>query len=143
MFDWEDVVRANEIITDAGLACAHYVIFGGPDETYQTLEEGINNCLQLEKCVVFGYTGIRIYRGAPLFERAVAEGVVETSEELFEPTYYFSPEVEKEKMNEMIIHGWRRKRHLIFPPEKGRRISQSLKTMFNAKGLIWDQMCQR
>jgi len=143
MFDWPDVVRANEIITGAGLACAHFVIFGGPDETYQTLEEGIKNCLQLEKCVVFGYAGIRIYPDAPLFDHAVAEGIVRGDEKLFEPTYYFSPEVEKEKMNKMIIHGWRRKRHLVFPPEKGRMISQSLKTMFNAKGLIWDQMCPR
>ena len=49
----------------------------------------------------------------------------------------------EEIMNEMITHRWRRKRHLVFPPEKGRMISQSLKTMFNAKGLIWDQMCPR
>lgn len=143
MFDWSDVVRANEIITGAELACAHFVIFGGPDETYQTLEEGIENCLQLKKCVVFGYTGIRIYPGAPLFARAVAEGIIRGDKELFEPVYYFSPEIEQGKMNEMITHRWRRERHLVFPPEKGRMISQSLKTMFNAKGLIWDQMCHR
>ena len=143
MFDWADVVRANDCITGADLACAHFIIFGGPDETYRTLEEGINNCLQLEKCVVFGYTGIRIYRDTPLFERAVAEGLIGINEELFEPAHYISPHVEKEKVNEMIIRRWQRKRHLVFPPEKGRMLSQSLKTMFNAKGLIWDQMCPR
>jgi len=143
MFDWSDVIRANEIITNAGLACAHFIIFGGPDETYQTLEEGIENCLQLEKCIVFGYTGIRIYRDAPLFKRAVADGVIQENEALFEPVHYFSPHVEKEKMNEEIARRWSRKRHLVFPPGKGKMISQSLKTMFNAKGLIWDQLCQR
>ncbi len=143
MFDWSDVVRANGIVTNAGLACAHFIIFGGPGETYQTLEEGISNCLQLEKCAVFGYTCIRIYPGAPLFEQAVAEGVIQGNDRLFEPAYYFSPHVEKEKMNEMITRRWGRKKHLVFPPEKGRMISEALKTMFNAKGLIWDQLCQR
>ncbi len=143
MFDWSDVARSNKIVTDAELACAHFIIFGGPGETYQTLEEGINNCLQLEKCVVFGYTGIRIYPGAPLFKRAIAEGVIQENDALFEPVYYFSPEVEKEKMDTMITRGWGRKRHLVFPPEKGQMISDALKTMFNAKGLIWDQLCQR
>ena len=142
MFDWPDVIKANKIITDAELACAHFIIFGGPDETYQTLEEGIKNCVELEKCVVFGYTGIRIYPGAPLFDRALAEGLIQADTTLFEPMYYFSPEVEKEKMNKMIEQGWSRQRHLVFPPERGKMKAQALKTMFNAKGLIWDQMCR-
>lgn len=140
MFDWGDVVKANNIITHAGLACAHSVIFGGPDETYETLKEGIQNCQRLENCVVFGYAGIRIYSGALLMERALSEGVVEENTSLLEPVYYFSPAIEKQRMNEMICRGWSKNRCLVFPAAKGEMISQALKQMFNAKGLIWDKM---
>jgi len=140
MFNWEDVVRANGIVTDAGLACAHFIVFGGPDETYQTVEEGIQNCRQLQNCVVFGNTGIRIYYGTSIYKRAQSEGIVDKETSLLEPVYYFSPEVQKDRIDKMITKGWRKQRHLIFPPEKGKMISQVLKKTYNLKGLLWDQL---
>ncbi len=140
MFDWDGVVKANDVITNAGLACAHFVIFGGPDETYETLAEGIENCRRLEKCVVFGYAGIRIYPGTLLLERALSEGVFDGNTSLFEPFYYYSPAIEKQKMHEMICRGWGKDRRLIYPQAKGEMISQALKQMFNLKGLLWDNM---
>jgi radical SAM superfamily enzyme YgiQ (UPF0313 family) len=141
-FDWHDVVSADTIITDAGIACAHYVIFGGPDETCQTVEEGIRNCRQLSRSVVFGFTGVRIYPHSGLRKRAVAEGFIGPDTPLFEPVYYFSPSVEKEDLHQRICRGWNGNRRLVFPPEKGKLISQFLKINMNIKGLIWDQMCR-
>ena len=113
---------------------------GGPAETYQTLEEGIQNCRQLQNCVVFGYTGIRVYPGTSLCQRAQAEGIVDGDASLLEPVYYFSPEVQKDRIDEMIARGWQKDSRLIFPPEKGKMISQTLKKVCNAKGLLWDQI---
>ena len=140
MFNWEDVVQANDIVTHAGLACAHFVVFGGPDETYQTVEEGIENCLQLQNCVVFGNTGIRIYHGTPIYERAQSEGIVDKNTSLLELVHYFSPEVQKDRVDEMITRGWQKQRRLVFPPQKGKMISQAVKRMLNLKGLLWDQI---
>ena len=140
MFDWDGVVKANNIITDAGVACAHFVIFGGPDETYKTLEEGIENCRLLEKSVVFGYAGIRIYPGTLLMARAMSEGVVDENTSLFEPVYYYSPAIDKQRMHEMICQGWSKDRRLIYPQAKGERVSQAVKQMFNVKGLLWDKV---
>jgi len=140
MFDWDDVIEANKVITQADLACAHSVIFGGPDETYETLEEGIQNCKRLENCVVFGYAGVRIYPGTLLMEHALSEGIVEKNTSLLDPVYYYSPAIEKQAMHEMICRGWSKDRRLIYPPAKGEMISQVLKQMFNAKGLLWDKI---
>jgi len=140
MFNWEDVVQANDIVTQAGLACAHFVVFGGPNETYQTVEEGIQNCRQLQNCVVFGNTGIRIYYGTSIYERAKSEGILDKDASLLEPVHYFSPEVQKDRVDEMITRGWQKQRHLVFPPEKGKMISQTLKKIYNLKGLLWDQI---
>jgi radical SAM superfamily enzyme YgiQ (UPF0313 family) len=140
MFNWDDVVKANSIITNAGIPCAHSIIFGGPDETDETLIEGIENCQKLENCVVFGYAGVRIYPGALLMERALSEGIVEENSFLLEPIYYFSPAIDKQRMCEMICQGWKENKCLIFPAKKGKKISQALKRMCNAKGLLWDKM---
>lgn len=140
MFNWQDVVQANDIVTQADLACAHFVVFGGPDETYKTVEEGIENCRQLQNCVVFGNTGIRIYYGTSIYERAQSEGIVNKDTSLLEPVHYFSPNVQKGRVDEMITRDWQKQRHLIFPPEKGKMISQTLKKMYNLKGLLWDQI---
>ena len=140
MFDWNDVVNANNIVAQAGIACAHSVIFGGPDETYQTLEEGIENCRRLENCVIFGFGGVRIYPDSPLLERAVAEGVVEESTSLLDPVYYFSPEIDEDKMTDMICRGWSNDGRLLFPPAKAEMMSKAVKRMFNLKGLLWDKI---
>ena len=140
MFDWNDVVCANNIVIQADIACAHSVIFGGPDETYQTLEEGIENCRQLENCVVFGFGGVRIYPDSPLLKRALAEGVIEESTSLLEPFFYFSPEIEEKKMTDMICRGWNNDRRLLFPPAKAEMMSEIIKKMFNIKGLLWDKI---
>ena len=140
MFDWNDVVNANNIVTRAEVACAHSVIFGGPDETYQTLQEGIDNCRNLEGCVVFGFGGVRVYPGSPLLERAIAEGVIEENTSLLEPFYYFAPGIEEDKMSEMICRGWNGDRRLLFPPAKAEMMSNAIKKMFNFKGLLWDKI---
>ncbi len=140
MFNWEDVIQANDIVTNAGLACAHFVVFGGPDETYQTVEEGIRNCQQLRNCVVFGNTGIRIYYGTSIYERALRDGVIDKDTNLLETVHYFSPQVQKDKVDEMITKGWQKQRNLIFPPEKAKMINQVIKRMYNFKGLLWDQI---
>ncbi len=140
MFNWEDVVQANNAVTQAGLACAHFVVFGGPDETYQTVEEGIENCRQLQNCVVFGNTGIRIYYGTSIYERARSEGIVDKDTSLLELVHYFSPEVQKDRVDEMITRGWQKQRRLVFPPQKGKMISHAVKRMLNLKGLLWDQI---
>jgi radical SAM superfamily enzyme YgiQ (UPF0313 family) len=140
MFDWNDVVKANNIVTQADIACAHSVIFGGPDETYQTLEEGIKNCRKLENCVVFGFGGVRIYPDSPLLKRALAEDVIKENTSLLEPFYYFSPEIEEDKMTDMICRGWSNDRRLLFPPAKAEMMSKAIKKMFNIKGLLWDKI---
>jgi hypothetical protein len=77
-----------------------------------------------------------------LYERALAEGVVDPKASLLEAVYYISPQVRQKRVDEMITTGWRKNRRMIYPPEKGRMINQTLRNMCNTKGLLWDKMCQ-
>lgn len=138
-FRWPDVRHANDILVEARIACAHFIIFGGPDETESTVREGLDNIAQLDRCVVFGFSGIRIYPGTPLLERAISEGVIDSSTSLFKPVYYSSPKLDKSGMEKLLTESWSGRSDRVFPPEQGSRIVAKLRG-FGWKGLLWDRM---
>jgi radical SAM superfamily enzyme YgiQ (UPF0313 family) len=138
-FRWADVRRTNELLVQAKIACAHFVIFGGPGETAATLRAGLDNVSGLEHCVVFGFSGIRIYPDTPLHRRAVEERVVDQADSLFEPVYYVSPAVDKTWMECQIAQSWAGRQDRVFPPETGQRIVASLRAA-GWKGLLWERL---
>jgi len=140
-FGWAEVERTNQMCVEAGIACAHYVIFGGPEETPATVREGLDNTARLEHCVVFAFSGVRIYRGTPLHRRALTEHVLEPTDSLFEPVYYVSAAVDKAQMERQIAASWAGRRDRIFPPHEGQRAAAVLRA-FGWKGLLWDRIIQ-
>ena len=75
-FSFADALEVNRAFVAERLPCAHFVMFGGPGETADTVTEGLANLERLEHTVVFGYSGIRILPGTALHGRAIAEGVL-------------------------------------------------------------------
>jgi len=138
-FRWADVTQTNEMLVQAGIACAHFVIFGGPQETPATVREGLDDIAGLEHCVVFGFSGIRIYPGAPLHRRAIAEHLLQETDSLFEPVYYVSPAVDKAWLERQVVESWAGRQDRIFPPGRGQRAAAMLRA-FGWKGLLWERM---
>ncbi len=139
-FSWSTVVKANEICAKHKIACANFVMFGGPGETDDTLAEGLENCTQLKESIVFGFAGIRIYPGTGIHKRAIREGLVTEGTSLLEPVYYFSPEIDPDQIEKIIETAWTGHRNLMYPPAKSKVMLDLLKQSFNIKGLMWDQM---
>lgn len=138
-FTFAEVVEAHRNLCAHRIPCAHYVMFGGPGETPQTLEEGLENLGRLEDAVVFAFSGIRLYPGTPLHRRAVAEGVIPPGLSLLHPAYYFSPALATEAMNLRIEEAFRGRPTWIFPPPKAQEQARRLRAM-GFKGLLWDHL---
>jgi radical SAM superfamily enzyme YgiQ (UPF0313 family) len=138
-FRWEDVERTNQMLAQTGIACAHFVIFGGPGETPETVREGLDNIARLEHCVVFGFSGVRIYPATRLHQRAIAEHFLRETDSLFEPIYYVSSAVDKAWMEQQVTESWAGRRDRIFPPHEGQRAAAVLRS-FGWKGLLWERM---
>ncbi len=138
-FRWAEVEQTNRMLVQTQIACAHFVIFGGPQETPETVREGLDNIARLDYCVVFGFSGVRVYPRAPLQRRAVAEHLVQETDSLFEPVYYVSPLVDKAWMERQVSESWAGRRDRIFPPHEGQRAAAVLRA-FGWKGLLWDRM---
>lgn len=138
-FRWDDVRRASQMLAQAEVACAHFVIFGGPAETEATVRQGLDNLAGLEHCVVFGFSGIRIYPETSLHRRALAEGLVKEADTLFEPVYYVSPGVDKAWMDGHVTTAWAGRPDRVFPPAQGRRVVAALRAG-GWKGLLWERL---
>jgi radical SAM superfamily enzyme YgiQ (UPF0313 family) len=76
---------------DAGLPFANFMLFGGPTETWEDVEDTqkfLNDCAPAN--AVFATIGIRVFENTPLVATAIQEGQMAADRDLFEPTYYLS-----------------------------------------------------
>ena len=138
-FRMEDVYKTHELVRSFDVPSAHFIIFGGPGETPDTLKEGLDNLQKLEGAAIFGFSGIRILPNAPIQKRAINEGIIQKDDDLLEPVFYFSPNIERSYMEEEIKKAWTSEPIKIFP------VSNSLNSIddMHKAGLIgplWDKL---
>lgn len=91
---WEEIRRTSQWASDLGIFYAHFMIFGGLGETEETLNQTFERSRELGFTVFFPYLGMRIYPGTKLHEAAVAEGMIEPDDELIQPKYYVSRQID-------------------------------------------------
>ncbi len=117
-FRFREVVATNELFRKHDIATAHFFMAGGPGETPETLEEGIQNVLGLRQTVNFFFLGIRLIPHTPLMRRALEEGAWSGDEDLLEPAYYLSPRIDRQRMHQRLVEAFADKPHCVFPPDK-------------------------
>lgn len=138
-FVFDDVLRTDRLAREARLACAHFVMFGGPDEDPQTLREGLVNLERLGTCMVFAFAGIRILPGTTLHARAIAEGVITAGQALVEPTFYFSPKLQGMDLDKEIGTAFSGRLDRVYPCS---RIAEHLAMLHKMghTGPLWDAL---
>jgi radical SAM superfamily enzyme len=138
-FRFEDVIAFNRICIKTEIPTAHFIIFGGPDETLATVEEGLKNIQKLKKCVVFAFAGIRIHPNTGLYGRALREGLISKNNSLLKPVYYFSTNLDSQAMNTTIQKAFHGRRDRIFPPGEA-LVRMATMNRFGYRGLLWDKL---
>jgi anaerobic magnesium-protoporphyrin IX monomethyl ester cyclase len=106
-FTEEDVNRAAELISGSSIKALWCFLLGGPKEDEHTLAKtiGFVNRHLGKKDSAFITTGIRIYPGTGLHELAIGEGIVQESDDLLMPGFYFSPEITPQKARDTLQNG--------------------------------------
>jgi lipid biosynthesis B12-binding/radical SAM protein len=138
-FTYERVFAFNDACVDNEIPCCHYVIFGGPNENEATIVEALANFEKLKYCVVLGFSGIRIYPGTLIYQETLACGLIDAADPLLKPRYYISPQIPYERMNSMLVEGFRGRRDRIFPPDECSSKIAIVKN-FGFKGILWDRL---
>ncbi len=141
-FTMEDVFASHRLIRDSGIPCAHFITFGGPEETEQTVIEGLKNIEQLDGSVVFVFVGLRILPNTGIHACAVAEGLLGEEENLLTPKYYFSPHVEHDFIDKAVRQSFAGRIDRIYPCSG----FQGQMTMLHKMGHIgplWDLLLRK
>ena len=138
-FDFSEVVRTNDLFANAGIACAHYYMFGGPSETQKTVLQGIENIKGLQKAVSFMFMGIRILPGTILYDLAVKDKIITPQTDLLVPVYYLAPGLDKKWLETTLTEGFVHNRNCIFPPDKLESSLQFLHKM-GFTGSLWEML---
>jgi len=91
-FDFEDIRRVSEMASELKLRYTHFIIFGGPGETPETMEETLARAAALPKALYFATIGMRVYPGTPLWQVAIRrEPAGAAADHLLEPLFYLEP----------------------------------------------------
>jgi radical SAM superfamily enzyme YgiQ (UPF0313 family) len=101
-FTVADVRSASLLCRQRDVDFAHYMLFGGPGETRETVLESFALMDELQPTAVITMTGIRIYPGTSIYRTALAEGVITPSTDLLEPVFYISALV-REQLAELVV----------------------------------------
>ena len=89
-FDAEDLRRVSRLCHRHGIKFAHSLIFGGPGETAETIEQTLSLMEELQPTAVIAFTGIRILPGTGMVAIALRDGQIDADDNLLHPKFYIS-----------------------------------------------------
>jgi len=137
-FTVEDLRSASRLCRDLGMDFAHYMLFGGPGETRETILESFALMDELEPTAVIAMTGIRIYPNTALHRTAIDEGLIQESTSLLEPVFYISPQI-RAFFADLITCEAMKRRNWIAPGLEVNASSAMLDAirLFKVKGPLW------
>jgi radical SAM superfamily enzyme YgiQ (UPF0313 family) len=141
-FAADDIAHATEACRKADLPNAHYLIIGGPGEDDGTLEDAFRFFDRISPTAVIALAGIRVYPGTLLHKRSIDDGVVDKGDNLLEPAFYLSPELNAERMSARISEAGSGRSNWIVP---GLNIRCDMESMIflrrmNKRGPLWSEL---
>ena len=89
-FDAEDLRRSSRLCQQFGIKFAHSLIFGGPGETEETIDQTLELMDELKPTAVIAFTGIRVLPGTGMVEIALRDGQIDADDNLLHPKFYVS-----------------------------------------------------
>jgi len=140
-FTVADVREGSRLCRERQVDFAHYILFGGPGETRETILESFSLMDELEPTAIIAMTGIRIFPGTPLHRTALAEGVIDGATDLLEPTFYISSAV-REQLTELVTAEAIKRKNWVVPGLEVNISDAMLEAlrMFPVNGPLWKLM---
>jgi radical SAM superfamily enzyme YgiQ (UPF0313 family) len=138
-FTQEDILQSSSLCSKLNVNHCHYLLFGGPGENEETIEESFHLMDQLDPTAIIAMLGIRIYPGTEMERLSLYQGVIDQDANLIYPHFYISPALEG-RLSEIIQEkALVRKRWIV--PGLEINITQNLMEQirrFRIRGPLWD-----
>ena len=133
-FRFSDIRQQSENCGNLGLFYAHYLILGGYGETENSLNETFEHSQELGFTIFFPYIGMRIYPHTKICEIAMNEGLIQSPEELVNPVYYISKDIDTQTI---ISRAEATGQRWVFADDKPSPLMEELRKR-GRKGLLWE-----
>lgn len=140
-FGVDDIRAASAFCRDHGADFAHYILFGGPGETEDTVLESFALMDEVAPTAVIGMTGIRIYPGTEMHRLALEEKLITEETNLLEPVFYISEKV-RGVLCDMITAQAMRRKNWVVPGLEINMSNAMLSAIrqFRVRGPLWKLM---
>ena len=140
-FGVDEVRKASLLCRQRGVDFAHYILFGGPGESRETVLETFALMDELDPTAVIAMTGIRIFPGTQLYVTALEEGIIDEATDLLPPVFYISPRV-RDTLIDLVTDGAMKRRNWVVPGLEINISDAMLEAvrMFMVKGPLWKLM---
>jgi radical SAM superfamily enzyme YgiQ (UPF0313 family) len=138
-FTLQEVVQASRLCLKSGINHCHYLLFGGPGETEETMDESFHLMDELNPTAVIAMLGVRIYPGTDLERLSLAEGIIDRETSLLFPHFYVAPAL-RGRLEETVREKASRRMKWIVPG-LDMNISQALMEgirRFGVRGPLWE-----
>jgi radical SAM superfamily enzyme YgiQ (UPF0313 family) len=91
-FTYEEIRQCSAYAHELGIKYSHFLIFGGPGETADSVEETIARAQALPGAFFFATIGMRVYPETPLWRELAPERRGETAADyVVEPRFFLEP----------------------------------------------------
>jgi radical SAM superfamily enzyme YgiQ (UPF0313 family) len=137
-FDAEDLRRSSRLCREHGIKFCHSLIFGGPGETRETVEETIALMEELQPTAVLAFTGIRVLPGTGMVDVALRDGQIDEDDNLLHPKFYVSSSLGDELIERIESYARRHSNWIV--PGKGIKTNVQLLQKLRdrkIKGQLW------
>jgi hypothetical protein len=137
----EAVRSSSRLCREFGMDFAHYLLFGGPGETRETVLESFALMDEVSPTAVIAMTGIRVFPGTAIHRIALEEGVIAPGSSLLEPLFYISPSI-RDSLCDIITELALKRKNWIAPGLEINFSDKMLETMrsFPVRGPLWKLM---
>lgn len=113
-FNADDIRAASALCRDRSVPFCHSLVFGGEEETWDTVAETIALMDACKPTAVTAMCGVRVYPETPLAHTLLQRGEVPAPDVLHEPWFYFAPGV-REGLADVVAHAARARANWLLP----------------------------
>jgi radical SAM superfamily enzyme YgiQ (UPF0313 family) len=138
-FTQEDIIQTSNLCSKLNVNHCHYLLFGGPGENEETIEESFQLMDQLDPTAVIAMLGIRIYPGTEMEKISLSQGVIHQDTNLIYPHFYISPALRGRLSDIIQEKALARKKWIV--PGLEINITQNLMEQirrFRIRGPLWE-----
>lgn len=138
-FTSDQIFKVSDWCKELDVKFNHSLIIGGPGESWETLEETVENTIRSEANAVIAIIGVRLYRDTAMAQYAISRGLVTREQIGITPMFFISDEI-RDGVVDYLADVAKRYRNWIVPGIKAgmnQRFFQRVRSR-GIKGPLWE-----